>query len=988
MRIEKLKIHNFRIFNGTYDFDFREKDLIIVNGPNGFGKSTIFDAIQWCITGSIQRYKGSHEYQNFNYVFNESLLNNEENLKSLEVSVEVLLNNKGRRNKIKRVLTRNSGQEETKILINDQRYRVKKGNEKIKDLLIKQEVRDFLFNQENGDRFDLATFFSATQLLCQDALQDFIQAKNPAERFLILEKVLGLQRYGEEFKSYLDNWVKKIQERKNLITERLNNIEKEVIEVSTILYEKEELYKKINGETLNEIHEKVKEYTDYIQDEFGIKIENLEVYKDENLLSKNMIKVLKASIRTYKDELDIIIQDIVNSRKYFLSPLDKLYKQKRLLKNEIYKIKIKIQNRTDGISRAEKKNNNLKSLLLNQEVYKQTLNSLKILNDEINKLAVKEEKVKANDQLVNVQSQYKNLEEFMYKYEDFEKRISEYEQISLFNNKQLRVNDLNKEIQTILTKETTIQNNIENNRINYKKLTREIQTLERELNKREREGISQIIHDIQNHLLDHSNSETCLVCGTNFETLENLQSAIKKRMENTKAVLNLIEKSYLELVTKRNSIEREKESLDRELHLIDIKKKELNQELTSLKLELEKFQLDKLRMSLEEIEERTTRTRDFLGDNKITYELAKYLEQLKITKIEKETEVKKLIQKMNDLKSVSGNLAIYLENDSIIIDEKIQNLERYILKAKATREKLIQLKGKEDEKLREIEVKELDREQAFKRISNILPNFQGDVQELKSSLDLFMSKKDRLNYTDSELNILAEKMEAYSSESNIQLLKNKEKKLAKISNLESRKINKINTVTSQLNSIISEHQTVRSKIMLDYLSKYNEIIDYLFVQISPHGFYKHVHLIPNKRNLYILLSKEAQKKDEIMSMSEDNLNRSFNASLTLSSGQTNVLAICIFLALSITQNWTSFNFIGIDDPFQNLDDINVYSFVDIINQLLSEKQIIISTHSDDFVALVTNKVDLDNHNIGYIKLDGYGPNDVKVKGNCIGLETY
>ncbi|MGG3580928.1 SMC family ATPase [Priestia megaterium] len=988
MRIEKLKIHNFRIFNGTYDFDFREKDLIIVNGPNGFGKSTIFDAIQWCITGSIQRYKGSHEYQNFNYVFNESLLNNEENLKSLEVSVEVLLNNKGRRNKIKRVLTRNSGQEETKILINDQRYRVKKGNEKIKDLLIKQEVRDFLFNQENGDRFDLATFFSATQLLCQDALQDFIQAKNPAERFLILEKVLGLQRYGEEFKSYLDNWVKKIQERKNLITERLNNIEKEVIEVSTILYEKEELYKKINGETLNEIHEKVKEYTDYIQDEFGIKIENLEVYKDENLLSKNMIKVLKASIRTYKDELDIMIQDIVNSRKYFLSPLDKLYKQKRLLKNEIYKIKIKIQNRTDGISRAEKKNNNLKSLLLNQEVYKQTLNSLKILNDEINKLAVKEEKVKANDQLVNVQSQYKNLEEFMYKYEDFEKRISEYEQISLFNNKQLRVNDLNKEIQTILTKETTIQNNIENNRINYKKLTREIQTLERELNKREREGISQIIHDIQNHLLDHSNSETCLVCGTNFETLENLQSAIKKRMENTKAVLNLIEKSYLELVTKRNSIEREKESLDRELHLIDIKKKELNQELTSLKLELEKFQLDKLRMSLEEIEERTTRTRDFLGDNKITYELAKYLEQLKITKIEKETEVKKLIQKMNDLKSVSGNLAIYLENDSIIIDEKIQNLERYILKAKATREKLIQLKGKEDEKLREIEVKELDREQAFKRISNILPNFQGDVQELKSSLDLFMSKKDRLNYTDSELNILAEKMEAYSSESNIQLLKNKEKKLAKISNLERRKINKINTVTSQLNSIISEHQTVRSKIMLDYLSKYNEIIDYLFVQISPHGFYKHVHLIPNKRNLYILLSKEAQKKDEIMSMSEDNLNRSFNASLTLSSGQTNVLAICIFLALSITQNWTSFNFIGIDDPFQNLDDINVYSFVDIINQLLSEKQIIISTHSDDFVALVTNKVDLDNHNIGYIKLDGYGPNDVKVKGNCIGLETY
>lgn len=50
---QKMFIHNFRIFNGLYELDFNNKDLIIISGPNGNGKSTIFDSIQWCLTGKI-----------------------------------------------------------------------------------------------------------------------------------------------------------------------------------------------------------------------------------------------------------------------------------------------------------------------------------------------------------------------------------------------------------------------------------------------------------------------------------------------------------------------------------------------------------------------------------------------------------------------------------------------------------------------------------------------------------------------------------------------------------------------------------------------------------------------------------------------------------------------------------------------------------------------------------------------------------------------
>ena len=56
MRIKELNIRNFRIFKGDYKLDFQDKNLIIIYGNNGNGKSTMFDAIEWAITGELLRY--------------------------------------------------------------------------------------------------------------------------------------------------------------------------------------------------------------------------------------------------------------------------------------------------------------------------------------------------------------------------------------------------------------------------------------------------------------------------------------------------------------------------------------------------------------------------------------------------------------------------------------------------------------------------------------------------------------------------------------------------------------------------------------------------------------------------------------------------------------------------------------------------------------------------------------------------------------------
>lgn len=63
MRITKIIIENFKTYK-YQEFDIEDKDLILLTGPNGFGKTTIIDSIEWCLTGDISRLKKSYEERN------------------------------------------------------------------------------------------------------------------------------------------------------------------------------------------------------------------------------------------------------------------------------------------------------------------------------------------------------------------------------------------------------------------------------------------------------------------------------------------------------------------------------------------------------------------------------------------------------------------------------------------------------------------------------------------------------------------------------------------------------------------------------------------------------------------------------------------------------------------------------------------------------------------------------------------------------------
>ena len=53
-RLEKLVIHNFKLFTHV-EVDARGDSLIMLDGPNGYGKTSIFDAIEYLFTGNVRR---------------------------------------------------------------------------------------------------------------------------------------------------------------------------------------------------------------------------------------------------------------------------------------------------------------------------------------------------------------------------------------------------------------------------------------------------------------------------------------------------------------------------------------------------------------------------------------------------------------------------------------------------------------------------------------------------------------------------------------------------------------------------------------------------------------------------------------------------------------------------------------------------------------------------------------------------------------------
>ncbi|NEX54798.1 SMC family ATPase, partial [Lactococcus lactis] len=204
---------------------------------------------------------------------------------------------------------------------------------------------------------------------------------------------------------------------------------------------------------------------------------------------------------------------------------------------------------------------------------------------------------------------------------------------------------------------------------------------------------------------------------------------------------------------------------------------------------------------------------------------------------------------------------------------------------------------------------------------------------------------------------------------------------------------KINSITREMNNyhLIIEYSTLKNDLeekeksifepqkSLEYLKTKLQLIDrelnrinnaYSFDQIinsnesTIQQYFNYLNPnVSSYRNLNLNIDDKANTLDiEIIGN-----NKSVKAVNVLSSGQLNVLAISIFIAKNISQSNSLIDFIAIDDPIQNMDDINQFSMIDILSQL--KKQVIFTTHDAKYVNLFLKKNELRLDDISVYYLD-------------------
>lgn len=236
-RLDKLVMHNFKLFSNT-EIDVNKESLIILDGPNGYGKTSTFDAIEYLFTGNIKRVS-ENGISKSNIGFDEDcLIKNPSD--GTETFVEgIFCDEENNQVKIKRILSKGNGvannpskiisRTKTSISYNEEIIcegkSVKESNK-----VLEKYMGAIILNYYNQ-------FFYVSQ---EDRLQFLSYSEN--DRIKEIQKLFGIQEEEENFKkiekilkvfqtlkkSYLQDMEKennKIQELEGEIREKSGEID-------------------------------------------------------------------------------------------------------------------------------------------------------------------------------------------------------------------------------------------------------------------------------------------------------------------------------------------------------------------------------------------------------------------------------------------------------------------------------------------------------------------------------------------------------------------------------------------------------------------------------------------------------------------------------------------------------------------------------------------------------------------------------------------
>ena len=311
MKISKVKLRNFRIYKGEVEMSLsarEERNISIIAGKNGFGKTTFLTSLIWCFYGNLmvqveEKYRKDIQTIGGYNKYLESLLNRdiEANSEDAVLSVEVELEDimipsiPCKTVQIRRTFNSHTKDEKLEVFIDGDE------NELTKDFGFEVFINDFILPREIAKFF----FFDAEKIV------SLAEAKSKAELRTLSKaysEVLGIKKY-EELKHNLESLLVKLRRR------GVSDFQKS--ELENLVSKEEELEQTImyNEEKQDNIDKKIsllKAQSDSLQEKLiregnEITLEELKELKAERDKLKGESVKIKQQLRKLLDLAPFVI---------------------------------------------------------------------------------------------------------------------------------------------------------------------------------------------------------------------------------------------------------------------------------------------------------------------------------------------------------------------------------------------------------------------------------------------------------------------------------------------------------------------------------------------------------------------------------------------------------------------------------------------------------------------------------------------------------
>ena len=251
MNIKKIKIINFRGFSEEKIFEFEGKPFVMLTAPNGKGKTSVIDAIEWCMTGDIKRLHEGYNDRNTNVTErkqNAGAILKNKNHPDEKTIVEMLITAENEEYTIHREQDKDTLDDTGEIKIND--FTGEKAEEELRKLIdVKNFYKYHFCDMQKTYRF-LSKNRGNIDAEFSDFASDYTDVQNVVDNLNIFEQDLGFRIEEKEGE----------KQRTEESVQRLRDKLKDFENVPEILpYEKEKLFENENTDIVKMTTEQLQE---------------------------------------------------------------------------------------------------------------------------------------------------------------------------------------------------------------------------------------------------------------------------------------------------------------------------------------------------------------------------------------------------------------------------------------------------------------------------------------------------------------------------------------------------------------------------------------------------------------------------------------------------------------------------------------------------------------------------------------------------------